>query len=267
MIMNLQLFGRGRSSGHGRPLGAGDLEKAETGIAIFRSDSGVSSEQMQNARQATDLKQLTEYMKSVGVRVEPSMSKIEFDLAKEMVAGMEDMIREFPDLREMNLRINTDFRDSKAYAGAKLDGTVAIEPSNMKTAKAARRSWERDVKKGFHPQGTDYRSTTIHEMGHQLEAVLIHREFSGSDRGKAWENNTISTRLVGRAMDRVHPDWRTNSRAAAGAIRGISHYAMVNPSETLAEAVSDVFSNRDRANPLSRAIWNEVKDELRRTRK
>ena len=44
--------------------------------------------------------------------------------------------------------------------------------------------------------------------------------------------------------------------------RRVSKYALRNDSECLAECVADYVANRGKANPLSKAVWSVLKNEL-----
>ncbi|MBR1707679.1 MAG: hypothetical protein IJ719_02470 [Clostridia bacterium] len=216
-----------------------------------------------------DLKELREYMESnYGVLVGRSLERVEFALARDMAVGMEEMLNEFPDLRELPLHLEATLTGRDAYAGATVDGGILLQPDRMRTSEAARAAYDRDLSRGYHPAGTSYMNISVHEMGHQIEAALLHRRIPGTteaareSRLEAWRASQVAEGIVSKALDRAMPEWRRNSRLAAGAIRGISGYAATNASETMAEAISDVFSNRHRAKPLSRAIWNVAKEEL-----
>ena len=218
-----------------------------------------------------NLSELQEYMESnYGILIGRSLERIEFSLAREMAIGREEMLNEFPELRELPLHLEATLTGREAYAGATVDGGILLQPDRMRTTESTKALYDKDLSGGYHPEGTTYSNISVHEMGHQIEATLLHRQIPGNSnaarekRLEAWRTSRVAEGIISKALDRAMPEWRKNSRLAASAIRSISGYAAVNASETMAEAISDVFSNRQRAKPLSRAIWNVAKEELAR---
>lgn len=221
------------------------------------------------ALDARNLGELSHYMREhFGVRMDRSVSRVDFEVTREMSGGIEAMLGEFPGLKGSDLRITGRMQGGSAYAGTTVEGEVLLHPGVMSSPEAVRRAYERDLRSGYHPEGTGTVNIIIHEMGHQIEAELLRRRIPGSSaeakikRNEAWRNGTVASELVSKALDRVAPGWHQDGQKAADQIGRISRYAASDPSETVAEAISDYYSNRRNAKPLSKELWRLAKEEL-----
>lgn len=125
----------------------------------------------------------------------------------------------------------------------------------------------------YHPRSETLDSSAIHEMGHAIEARLILEEYPDSGafteamRATIWSKGTIPKEIVGKAVTAVKrsPEGKWPSglaKTAADLREEVSGYALTNTSETMAEAVSDFFSNGENAAPLSKAIMREIDRRL-----
>ncbi|MBQ8094100.1 MAG: hypothetical protein IJ242_11070 [Clostridia bacterium] len=221
------------------------------------------------AMDAGSLEELSRYMSDTyGVGMDRTLEQIDFDVARSLTDGIENMLKEFPGLDAANLRLSGRLRGDSSYAGTTVDGEVLLHPGVLSSVQKTERLYQHDLDSGYHPAGTSYVNIVIHEMGHQIEGALIRRQIPGNDResrvarADAWRSGTVAADLVGRALDRTAPGWQKNQKLAAAQVERISKYAAVDASETVAEAISDYYSNRRNASPLSKEIWRLAKKEL-----
>ena len=221
------------------------------------------------ALDAQNLGDLSRYMRdNFGVRMDRSISRVDFEVAREMSSGIEAMLGEFPGITGSDLRITGRMPGGSAYAGTTVNGEILLHPGVLTSPEAVQRAYERDLRTGYHPEGTGTVNIVIHEMGHQIEAELLRRRIPGNSveakgrRNEAWRNGTVAHEIVSKALDRAAPGWRQDPQKAADQIGRISGYAASDPSETVAEAISDYYSNRRNAKPLSKEIWQIAKEEL-----
>ena len=219
--------------------------------------------------EAQNLGDLSRYMRETfGVRMDRSVKRVDFEVTREMSSGIEAMLGEFPGITGSGLRITGRVPGGTAYAGTTVDGEILLHPGVLTSPEAVQRAYERDLRTGYHPEGTGTVNIVIHEMGHQIEAELIRRRIPGNSaeakarRGDAWRNGSVAHEIVSKALDRAAPGWHQNPQMAADQIGRISRYAASDPSETVAEAISDYYSNRRNAKPLSKEIWQIAKEEL-----
>ncbi len=226
----------------------------------------------QSAAETKDLHELAEYMKNVGIYVnERSLSGQTFENVREAAAGIERIMTEFPqaaanfhELRGDNLKYGT-------LACASYSGVIALGNQYYSaTPDGLSRTYDGNVRTGFHPSGTTKADITTHESGHILERALIDKYILSQGNGyyvqyeaaKAWNSSKLSGKIISEACKQVKKTAAGKGMVNADIIKGVSKYATRNRSETLAECVADYAANGAGANPLSVAVWNILKREL-----
>lgn len=215
-----------------------------------------------SARSQRDFQSLADYMKNEhSVRVAPELAKADFSAVREAAAGMEELLREFPQAASIIRELNGKECRKSAYASASFNGLVQLNPDRWKDRGDLERSYQADVKSGFHPAG-NASSIAVHEVGHLLERALISKAgLSRYDSIIAWNKNKQATRVISEAAKAAKKGagkGMTNDQLVAQ----VSRYATKNRSEALAECVADYRSNGANAKPLSREVWKILKREL-----
>ncbi len=136
---------------------------------------------------------------------------------------------------------------------------------------------------GYWPEGADVSSILVHELGHQLQNVIVQKKFGLKCPYYITEENVDAFSLYN--TDRLSPGDNTTEKILNKAyerwqevygnrgeyeefVRSISDYAMgdekkgkYSASETFAEAVADVYLNGENAADASKAI-TEIIDEI-----
>lgn len=129
---------------------------------------------------------------------------------------------------------------------------------------------------GYWPEGSDISSILVHELGHQLQNVIVQKKFGLECPYYITEENADAFGLYN--TDRLSPEdntteeilnsayerWRKvygNSGEYEEFVKSISDYAMgdekegkYSASETFAEAVADVYLNGNNAADASKAV-------------
>lgn len=231
---------------------------------------GSGSGRGNSARDTRDIGELRQYMKDHhGVHVHASADKVDFNVVREAAAEIESLLQEFPQASQGIHELNGSEGRKNAYASASLNGKLQLNPALMGDQAALMRSYERDVKNGFHPEGTTGAHISSHELGHLLESAMIHKEFgvgydyqSQFNRINAWNKNKIATRVISEAARAVKKTAAGKGLTNDQLVAQISRYATKNRSEAMAEAVADYRANGSRAKPLSQEIWKILKREL-----
>lgn len=140
----------------------------------------------------------------------------------------------------------------------------------------AKKSYERDLEEHFHPKNTSYYAVYTHETGHAIEFSLMLKKLGVEDLlavndstlldrfENMWTNYTISGPIVKEAVANVQKkESATNKpvKSEEALIKEISGYADQKDKkgrtmypETIAEAVSDYFTNGNNANALTLEI-------------
>lgn len=96
--------------------------------------------------------------------------------------------------------------------------------------------------------------TGAHEAGHMIVNEIINKTMKSSsvlERAKARRSYKIEKQIIREA------------KKTYGSSPKISGYGQTKPSETIAEAIADVYTNKSKANPYSRVIVNIMKKKLR----
>lgn len=96
--------------------------------------------------------------------------------------------------------------------------------------------------------------TGAHEAGHIVIREIINRTMKDStnlQKADAWQKGKIEKQVIKEAKKKY------------GSNPVISRYGSTKPAEKVAEAVSDVYSNKSKANPYSKAIVDVLKRKLK----
>lgn len=119
-------------------------------------------------------------------------------------------------------------------------------------------SLERAEKESSNPNGyfvaKGLYSTGAHEAGHIAVREIINRTMKDNtnlQRAEAWRNGKIEKQIIKEA------------RKQYGSNPVISQYGSKKPAEKVAEAVSDVYTNKSKSNPYSRVIVDILKKKLK----
>ena len=98
------------------------------------------------------------------------------------------------------------------------------------------------------------RGTATHEAGHLVMNEIINRTMKNStnlERATARHNGKLEKQIIKEAKKQY------------GSNPVISKYGSKKPAEKVAEAVSDVYTNKSKANPYSKVIVDIMKKKLR----
>lgn len=178
-----------------------------------------------------------------------SVSKLKFENVKEGILGIDAVFDEFPAIRkylksiEGSLSLEDDVPMEMSYTG-----TIHI---NMKTY---------DYVKGF---GSMPKWIGAHEAGHFLERAVLEKEYPGNSlqmlekRGKMWNDSTKSADIIKKATLEVQKVYKLSEEELRSSI---SWNASLDYSEAFAECVADYIINAENAKPLSKAVWNIIKN-------
>ena len=195
-------------------------------------------------------------------------------------------IANFPDKSSGNIAV-TDTREfmiNEYYGKCPFVTKYEISLSASKFLKRDKLllNCKEQVEQGHWPKGTDISALVVHELGHQVLDVIAMKEFGLYEEGKEFEgyyiteenqdayaryitdslsaNQEIPQRVLNEAYEKWLKDYGGEGDEAA--FRGsISEYAKgvqsdggISYTETVAEAVTDVYLNGRKASKASLAI-------------
>lgn len=220
---------------------------------------------------ARDLAGLDSYMqKHYSMKVDTaSLSGSDFETVKNSVAGIEDVIKEFPQAANaFTLLRGADLGES-TYANASFFGQIQLGEYMYQNRERLNRFYNEDVQAGWHPKGTDLDGVAVHEAGHVLEAAIIQKyNMTRTAMAQAWNEHTFAKKIVDEAFKSTKKLPGMSRAKKTDTINSLSQYAGsrkktgTRDAETIAESVADYQRNRDNAHPLSKEIWKILKREL-----
>ena len=199
------------------------------------------------------------------------VSELDFGAVRGNMQGLEEVIKEFPQaIGLLEHRISFEVsRSSKTYADASFNSVLRFGRVPFKNTTFLDRSYNRDVKSGFHPAGTTSADILRHEMGHLLARALSAKaaqSIQDLDRRyhaqiDDWNHNTQEDKIITQAL-------KTMGAKAGHALSfkeqatKVSRYAAKNKGEAFAECIADYSKNGENAQELSKEVWRLVKKEL-----
>lgn len=179
-----------------------------------------------------------------------SLSGCDLESAKAIAEAYEQVFNEFPFLSGNidGVSAITSGIGSWTYAQCytRGGGRVEVNVKYYKDAAALKKSYLDCVKKGYHPQGTDWISIITHEIGHALDGYLSNLGL-GSPNGY----KDVSAKMRPKVM-------RACGLKVADAESEVSQYATKNAREWFAECFAESMRS---ANP--RKVATEFMKQLR----
>ena len=191
-------------------------------------------------------------MNEYGINVHKNVKKLDFIAVKESTAGVDYVMKEFPQAHDMFAKL---YCDNSGIMSTDFYGGISFNPQyygNYSDVVSQSGNIFNDITTAVFSNGS-------HEAGHLLEAALI-RMNGGTVTD--WNNCTFAQGVVNEAWKNAkkHPDGK--GKKVSQLINEVSDYASENRSECLAECVSDYSINGDKAALLSKEVWKILKREL-----
>ena len=214
-----------------------------------------------------NFKELQDYFKFYhGIKIDDNIEDLGFDVAKELLSGVETMVREFPELADTIVRVNLDYH-MRSEIGAQFsyytDGTPMGIAFNGDWAINYDKRLKRVNDSGYNHKNTSMYSLAIHETSHAYALFLNNK--------MGLPYHSIERQIVKQAHINTFPKdpnkgvvfygSDVNSGLNRAAEKYISPYAgshnskgQFNFHETFAEAYGDVAANGNKAHAFSKEI-------------
>ncbi|SDO76294.1 minor capsid protein [Clostridium gasigenes] len=198
------------------------------------------------------------------IKITNDVKSLDFEAVKETCVSMQDVFNEFPQIKGFVSELYTSKSGMMSCSpiNTALDMTkISFNPAYYKEQNKIKNIYLKDVASGFHPKGTTYEISGVHELGHAVEAYLIKGKGLDFDSQKIeyWNGCTIAKTIVSDACKNVKKLPEGKGIKNAELKNNISGYALSDASECMAEAFSDYFGNGDKASILSKEIIKIVK--------
>lgn len=195
------------------------------------------------------LQSATESFAKAGIRFD-DMGGLDKTAVEQSLSGFRDVLRNMGiPLSAVNMISGTDAKGEIMGVNGFNDLVFSKRVySSLEKAKEGSKS-----KNGYFVTDGLY-GTGAHEAGHLIINEIINKTMKSSsvlERAKARRSYKIEKQIIREA------------KKAYGSSPKISRYGQTKPSETIAEAVADVYTNKSRANPYSRVIVDVLKKKLR----
>ena len=199
-------------------------------------------------------------MKNYNIKLEKSVTSLDFDVVKESIEGVDLIINQFPELKTSLKYIKTSSSGVMSCSG----DTINFNPKYYDNPNVIRDACLRCSDSGWWVKNASPKSIGSHETAHGIEWLLIELNetdygdglsiISRYNRREAWSKCTEAKKIVSEACKNIKKTPYGKDKIFRELKQAISEYANTNPSETLAEAFADVTANGDNANPLSLEI-------------
>ena len=138
-----------------------------------------------------------------------------------------------------------------------LDGYITFNPVYFNKGYDLEKLYKKQIVHGFWVKNATPAATGFHEAAHAVEGILIDLNKAyeyAFQKTIAWNECEEAKSIVSQACKNIKKTIYGKGKKNAELIISISRYAQSNPSETMAEAFADVFSNGKNANQLSLEI-------------
>lgn len=201
------------------------------------------------------------------INITNDIRMLDFEAIKSTCVSMKKVFDEFPSIKGFVKEICTSKSGMMACAPTDISFNmtrISFNPSYYKDVNKIKNIYLKDAISGFHPRGTTYEISGIHELGHAVEAYLINSEGLKYDAQKAayWKECTVAKSIVSKACKNAKKLSEGKGLSNAELKENISGYALSDASECMAEAFSDYFGNKDKASILSKEIIKIVKEMM-----
>lgn len=181
-----------------------------------------------------------------------SLSGCDLETAQEVALAYERVFDRYPAMKGRIDAVVCKRLDGGTYAQCYTRGGGKVEINsqyfNDHTKLAA--SYERDVRGGFHPANTDWRSIVVHEIGHAVDGTLTNMGLAGAKSRYSYDYKDVSAELRPKVM-------KACGLKVADTFNEVSGYATKNNREWFAEAFAELLDS-----PSPRRVAVELGKQL-----
>lgn len=244
-------------------------DKIQTKINLdTKNKKGDIIKEKNSIKQVSNFNELGEYLKdNLGINiVDDNINKLSFEAIKDTCESMEKVYNDFP---QLNGFINELYTSKTGIMScAPTDSSfkytkISFNPFYYEKKSKIEEVYLKDANSGFHPKGTTFEISGVHELGHAVEAYLIQKEQVGILSSNYWNECTIAKSIVSDACKNAKKLPQGKGLKNVELKNNISGYALNDASECMAEAFSDYYGNGENASILSKEIMLIVKEMMK----
>lgn len=181
-----------------------------------------------------------------------SLSGCDLETAQEVALAYERVFDRYPAMKGRIDAVVCKRLDGGTYAQCYTRGGGRVEINSRyfnDHAKLAA-SYARDVRSGFHPVNTDWRSIVVHEIGHAVDGTLTNMGLAGAKSRYSYESKDVSAELRPKVM-------KACGLKVADTFNEVSGYATKNNREWFAECFAELLDS-----PSPRRVAVEMGKQL-----
>jgi hypothetical protein len=174
--------------------------------------------------------------------------------ADEIVKGTKDVLKDFGLENEIR---GVYFSPKGVLIGGEAEASMnGMGDLHISTNYLARGNEDTE---GYHVSDTFY-GTGAHEAGHAVvNGLLKNVDINPDDTNKSTGRANLE-RATARSKGKLEKEIIKEAKKRYGSNPTISGYGSKNVKEKVAEAISDVYTNKSKANPYSKTIVGVMKD-------
>lgn len=236
-----------------------------------RGASFNSPQRIASAHGAKNHAQLADYMKDVyGIRLTENTESINFEALREYTEGVEDVLRDFPEIKGNILfkwiTVDDDRRLKKNVLAGVDVGGMYLNRDVFSNVNDAREEMKVAIETGWSYGAPDYRTIGHHETGHVVERILGEKwQMAEMDKLPAFSKMPKKVSRYKEASDQLKKISRQKNKELKdkGGFSLPDHssgYGRTSDGEAFAEAFADYYGSKGKTkNVLTQEIMKETK--------
>lgn len=174
-----------------------------------------------------------------------SLKGCDLDCAKSIYNTHQKLFTKFPQLKGKLNSIGSMKLSQNTYAQCAFGlgrGGISVNTTYFSNAERLAKTYLNDLNQGFHPQGTDFNSIVMHELGHAVDDYLTYTEIAcGTVSG--WKPKIVSADLRPKVM-------RACGLKVGDIGKEVSGYATKDAQEWFAECFAE-YMDSDTPRPVA----------------
>lgn len=197
------------------------------------------------------------FLSEYDIEIDDGILELNSEVTLQAFAGIESMFRLYPDFKDQITNIGISSHGIMNCSGKIINFNPAYFSDNKKLQETCSKMSEM----GWWPKNSSPASVATHEMGHAINWNLITKNPSYEydfERVIDWNDQTTAKKIVSEACKKTKKTEFGKGKKNSELRNLQSKYGATKPAEAIAEAFADLYANESNANPLSKAIVDEI---------